>query len=200
MGGVKITISGVKAAGGSSILTGSNITGGHTRIQIEDLTIANDAKLLDRMSVGGKNANVDIAIKGATMGDGSSVLNDIDVSGNVTVTASGLNVAKGATVMDGKIVGDGENVVVDLNGSNKGDDTIEVEEPPKKTEKRGLLSWIFGKKDRQGAIINAGKTSHKTTIQERISGNGEYRDPMYSQAGTGVGSQVAAEQDKGHMR
>ena len=197
--GVKITISGVEANGGK-ILTGCSIKGKNTNIQIKNLKMESDAELLNEMSVKGKNAGVDIAINGANMGKGSSMLNDMSVSGKLSVTASDLEVATGATVMDGKIVRDGENVVVDLNKSHKGDDKTDKEDSPKKPVRRGVLSFLFGKKDEQGASKDAGKPSRQTTIQERVSGNGKFRDPKYSQADTGVGSQGAAEQDKGHMR
>lgn len=199
MGGVKITILGVQASGGK-ILTGSVIKGDDANIQIKNLNMGDGAELLNGMSVKGKNASVDIEINGATMGGGSSMLNDTQVSGKLRVAASDLNVAEGATVMEGKIVGDGETVVVDLGDSQKADDEIEVEDSPEKPGKLGLFRSLFRRKDKQGASKDEGILSRKTTIQERVSGNGKYRDPKYSQAGTGVGSQVAAEQDKGHMR
>lgn len=192
--GVKITITGVQASDGQ-ILTGSVIKSEHTHIQIKDLNMGKGAKLLNGMSVGGEKASVDIEINGATMGRGSSMLNDTQVSGELKVAASGLNVAEGATVMDGKIVGDGESVVVDWNGSNKDDDKIEVDNSPKKSEKRGLLDILFGKRKEQEKK-DRGYTKKEPSIQDRVSGNGRYRDPNYSQADTGAGSKKTTDKSQ----
>lgn len=192
--GVKITITGVEANGGK-ILTGCSIKGKETRIQINNLKMTSDAELLNEMGVEGENASVDIAINGATMGRGSSMLNDTQVSGELKVAASGLNVAKGATVMNGKIVGDGESVVVDLNKSQEGDGKTDKEDSPKKTEKRGLLDILLGKRKKQEKK-DSGDTKKEPSIQDRVSGNGIYRDPKYSQADTGAGSQKTTDKSQ----
>ena len=192
--GVKITITGVEANGGK-ILTGGSIKGKETRIQINNLNMKSDAELLNEMGVEGENASVDIAINGATMGRGSSMLNDMQVSGELKVAASGLNVAEGATVMNGKIVGDGESVVVDLNKSQEGDGKTDKEDSPKKSEKRGLLDILFGKRGKQEKK-DSGDRMKDPSIQDRVSGNGIYRDPKYSKADTGAGSKKTTDKSQ----
>lgn len=194
--GVKITITGVQASDGQ-ILTGSVIKSEDTHIQIKDLNMGKGAKLLNGMSVGGEKASVDIEINGATMGRGSSMLNDTQVSGELKVAASGLNVAEGATVMDGKIVGDGESVVVDLNKSQEGDGKTDKEDSPKEPEKRGLLDILFGKRKEQEKK-DSRDTKKEPSIQDRVSGNGIYRALKYSKADTGAGSKKTT--DKGQTR